>query len=852
MRVSLNNKIFVGFTSVLVVLGLICGVSLVNVTDIALQSPFVAQSREVMAALERVGKLSATADAAAHRYVLTSDVKALLAYRGSKLELHTTLESLHQTANQSAEQRLRLAALESALVERTAQADRAMSLVTPMNREQAQAALTTNGPVVDETVSMPLAQMIATERGTLAQKVTRTAVVWFFTMAGIVLACLIAMFAIAWAAFLIRREVRERDTVERKEREAKALLESVMDGCGAAVYAKDLHGRLLTVNRYGAALFGRDVSDLIGRTVSEIFPEEVASALVANNRKVLESGQPMEFEESIPSDAGTRILSSIEYPLFDQHGTMYGLCGVSTDITARKEAETAMTAAKEAAEQASQFKDQFLSTMSHELRTPLNAVIGFSELLSEKRYGPLNEKQASYASRIHTAGHHLLRLINDILDLSKIEAGRLELTLEDLCLKVVAGDVLSSLKPLADKKSITLTSCCGIDVAVRADVTRLQQVLTNLVANAIKFSPAGASVTVSAVRQDAWVRIEVVDNGPGIPLEEQKLIFESFYRAKQSQNREGAGLGLAITKRLVEAHGGEFSLESAPGRGSCFFFTLPAGKPTPEPRPPSDATHSDRGTILVIEDDESTAQLIETQLCSEGYRVQWCHEPRRAAELAAQILPAAITLDVVMKPITGWEVLAQLKGHPSTADIPVILMSIVDQKPVAALLGADDYLVKPVEKSALLRSLNRCLATDRPSAPVPLLVVDDDPAVRETIAALLAESSFKVVVAADAVEAEAAIAKELPSVVVLDLVLPETTGFELLERWRADQRTARMKVLILTSKDLSAAEEEWVRARADGLFSKSVLWNRSLLEVLEQSIATALGRRSHDAAPSLG
>jgi|GEM_PF-2086142 len=853
MAVSLNRKIFVGFTAVLVVLGLICGVTIVDVTDIALQSPLAAQSRELLAGLERLWRLSATADAAVHRYVLTGDPEALRAFRGSRMEIQENLVSLRQVANEDTSQPLRLTALETAVKARLAAADEVLAMSAGANRQAAQTALAKNGPLLDESVRTPIKRMITVERTALARKVGRTAVIWFLTMAGIVLACMISMFAVAWAGLLIRREVRQRDALEQEEREAKALLERVMDGCGAAVYAKDREGRILTVNRYAASLFGRNPAALIGHTVAEVFPQEVASVLEENNRKVIESGTPMEFEELVPGDGGMRTFFSIEYPLFDKTGAVSGFCGVSTDITARKQTEAALAAAKEAAEQASQFKDQFLSTMSHELRTPLNAVLGFSEMLTEQRYGPLNERQADYVQLIHNAGQHLLRLINDILDLSKIEAGRLDLVLEDLLLDHIAGDVLSSLKPLADKKSINLTRSCPSDVTVRADSTRLQQVLTNLVANAIKFSPEGSGVSIIAARQGAWVRIDVVDNGPGIPFDEQKLIFDSFYRAKQSRSREGAGLGLAITKKLVETHGGEFSLESEPGRGSRFFFTLPSGKPTPEPIPwPCQAT-SERGTILVVEDDEATAVLIERQLQSEGYGVYWCEDPRRAVDVAAQMLPSAITLDVIMKPITGWEVLAQLKAGSSTADIPVILMSVIDQRPVAALLGAYDYLVKPVEKAALLSSLSRCLGKrELRSDPVPLLVVDDDRAVRETIQRLLADLNYTVRVAEDGAQAEAAIASKRPEIVVLDLMLPDADGFELLERWRANPHTATMDILVLTSKDLSAVEAQWLGEKADGLFTKSAVWRGSLVEVLGQSIVNAAERRHREATTSVG
>jgi signal transduction histidine kinase len=266
---------------------------------------------------------------------------------------------------------------------------------------------------------------------------------------------------------------------------------------------------------------------------------------------------------------------------------------IRRDIAARKRWEMELTAAKAAAEQANQFKSEFLSTISHELRTPLSAVLGFSELLADQVIGPLTPRQVDHVRKIHLSGEHLLRLINDILDLSRIEAGHLELMLEELPLDLVVKDAFGSLQSLADKKAQQFTCDCPLGLTVQADLTRLHQVLTNLIGNAIKFTPEGGRVAVSAKRQtgpaESRIRVEVSDDGPGIAKDEQERIFESFYRSKQMLGREGAGLGLTISKRLVEALGGEFGLESEPGHGSRFFFTLPsntAGKGQDQtPRP---------------------------------------------------------------------------------------------------------------------------------------------------------------------------------------------------------------------------------------------------------------------------
>ncbi|GEM_PF-4307389 len=504
-----------------------------------------------------------------------------------------------------------------------------------------------------------------------------------------------------------------------------------------------------------------------------------------------------------------------------------------------RDAERLTRLLKEVAEQANRFKDQFLSGVSHELRTPLNAVIGFSELLTQNRHGSLSAKQSEYVRNIHTAGRSLLKLINDLVDLSKIEAGRLEFSPEALPLDLIAGDVVSSLKPQAEKKNITLTSAVPGRLRVRADAQRLQQVLANLVDNAVKFTPEGGQIAVVAsevaAESGSTIRVEVVDNGPGIARDRQEAVLAPFYRGP-SGGHSGSGLGLALAKSLVEAQGGKFGLESEEGHGSRFFFSLPAAKGESQIlRMPSDPNY--RGTVLVVEDDQASAQLIESQLAPEGYHVYWCDDPSRAVRMAAQLQPTAITLDLLMKPISGWEVLGLLKKDRFTLKIPVIMVSVMHEREVGALLGASDYLVKPVERDTLLQALERCRTARPQNGPLKVLVVDDDPAVRETIRALLEDSNYQVAAVTTGLEAQAAVAASLPSVVILDLLMPGVDGFELLERWRADPHTANLPVLVLSGKDLADAEREVLTRLADGVFSKSRTWNQPLLEVLQQLVA---------------
>lgn len=513
---------------------------------------------------------------------------------------------------------------------------------------------------------------------------------------------------------------------------------------------------------------------------------------------------------------------------------------VTHEIRKRRRMERALIQAKEEAERASKFKDQFLSTMSHELRTPLNAVLGFSDLLADKRCGELNERQQRYVSHITAGGKHLLRLISDILDLSKIEAGRMELSSEDLSVANIFGEVISALRPLAEKKSQTLISSADRHLAVHADATRFKQVLMNLVGNAIKFTPEGARIDLAARPSERQIRVEVRDNGPGIPPEEQKRIFDAFYRLRNSGEVEGTGLGLAITSSLVKLQGGTLGLESVPGNGSCFYFSLPVASKALERRTmPTQRTKKgrERAKILIIEDDPTTVHLIESQLTSSGYEAHSCSQPEHALQRAAELQPDAITLDLLMKPTSGWEILLQLRKDTRTADIPVIVVTIVDHPSTAATMGAEEYLVKPVDKATLLAAVERCVGQRRDSAAArAILVVEDDAPTREIIVELLKTQGYAVKAAADGEAARAQVAASLPELVILDLMLPKVNGFELLAEWRANSRTVGLPIFVLTSKDLTNQEKGYLRDHAQSLLQKHESWQEALVKELQRAV----------------
>lgn len=594
----------------------------------------------------------------------------------------------------------------------------------------------------------------------------------------------------------------------------------------------------LEVNRAAVRNLGYSRDEFLAMRITDIRPQEDVSNLLVELRK--ERPVVRSSERRYRCKDGRVIPVQVTSHLAELNGRTVAVV-VAEDITVRKQAHEMLIRAKEEAERAMRFKDQFLSTMSHELRTPLNAILGFSELITDERYGTLNQRQHRYIDHIHSSGRHLLQLINDILDLSKIEAGRLELAPEVVRVGRALGEVVSVLGPLAARKSQTLSEHADPNLYVRADATRLRQILLNLAGNAIKFTPEGGRVQLEAVLEDSQVRIQVRDTGPGIPPEEQERIFQAFYRQQNLGTPvEGTGLGLAIAQRLVELHGGRLCLESRLGQGSCFYFSLPQATEVVNIAERRGSLRSLAGKvprILVVDDDAVSSQLIQSQLVSSGYDVICCREPQRALQMAADYQPNAVTLDPFTKPLNGWEVLLELKADKRTMAIPVIMVTIVDQPAVGAILGVDEYLVKPVEKNVLVDAIERCIRSRQgaPSGQHVLLVEDDDPT-REVVTELLEGHGYTVRTAADGAQALLQVNLSLPSLVILDLLLPKVSGFELIAEWRSTSRTADLPIFVITSKDLSRDETKYLRANAEFLVHKQQDWQETLIQQLSRAV----------------
>ncbi|MEO5981106.1 MAG: response regulator [Pedococcus sp.] len=487
--------------------------------------------------------------------------------------------------------------------------------------------------------------------------------------------------------------------------------------------------------------------------------------------------------------------------------------------------------------EASQHKSEFLASMSHELRTPLNAVIGFSEVLLERMFGDLNERQEDYLRDILSSGRHLLALLNDVLDLSKVEAGQMELDPSDFSVTGALTYALSMVRERALDHRIELHLAVDPDVGlVRADELRFAQILINLLSNAVKFTADGGRVEVRAHAAHGELEVTVSDTGVGIGPADQQRIFDSFQQGgRKARKVEGTGLGLTLTRRIVELHGGRLWVTSELGHGSTFGFTLPRGQSSApaDPEPGWAQSEDPRPVVVVIEDDHSSAELMSVHLAAAGLRPVVVGDGVAGLQLVRDLGPAAVILDIRLPGMEGWDVLGAIKSDPRTASIPVVVVSVIHERGRGFALGASDYLVKPVARDDLLAALRRLvpLPIERAGRRVAVFV-DDDPTALELVRLSLEPAGWTVHTCTEADEAFALIRTHGPAVVLVDLLMPQTDGFAVVDQLRRDPQTASLPVVVLTAKTITHRDRELLNGRIDFIMTKSAVELRLLAERL--------------------
>jgi signal transduction histidine kinase/CheY-like chemotaxis protein len=469
---------------------------------------------------------------------------------------------------------------------------------------------------------------------------------------------------------------------------------------------------------------------------------------------------------------------------------------------------------------ASAAKSDFLAAMSHELRTPLNAIIGFSELLLTPP-APLGEAAVGeYAGHIHGAGLHLLELINDILDLSRVEAGRLELRHEEIDVALLLAETLGTVRPLAEAKGLALEAELPPLLMAEVDAARLRQVAYNLLSNAIKFTPVEGRVRVTLDVDQDTLCLSVSDTGPGIAAEDQQRIFAAFEQLAPD-SAQGTGLGLALTQRLVEAHGGRIELTSLVGEGSRFDVRIPLRRVTQAEASPVEPDQGTGPLVLVVEDDAAAAELLQLQLRQAGYCTALAADGESGLQAAQQLAPAAILLDILLSGLDGWEVLRRLRATPLTSGIPVMVITIVDNAALGLALGAVDYFVKPVSRETLLGALARFTLTSKVrERTVTVLTIDDDPTALQVYRESLTPEGFRVIEAASGEEGLAQARSGSVDAIVLDILLPDLDGFEVAAQLKADPDTSAIPILVVTGHALSDEEKARLNEHALAVLAK--------------------------------
>jgi PAS domain S-box-containing protein len=643
-----------------------------------------------------------------------------------------------------------------------------------------------------------------------------------------------------------RKQVEEeRMKLDQRLRDQHFYTRSLIESNIDALMTTDPRGIITDVNKQMEGLTGCTRDELIGAPFKNYFTDSERAEAGIN--RVLNEGKVTNYELTLRARDGTLTVVSYNATTFhDRDRSLQGVFAAARDMTELKRFEHALQQKNAELEQASRMKSEFLANMSHELRTPLNAIMGFSEVLTDGLVGQMTDQQGALIGKIFSSGEHLLSLINDILDLSKVEAGKMMLDLEPVQVSSVFVNSLSIIREKAAERHIRV----GLETdealgSIQADGRKVKQIVYNLLSNALKFTSENGQITLRAGRvpraevgpsPGPWagrnfpladnefvefLKISVTDNGIGISPEGLMHLFKPFSQIDSGLARkfEGTGLGLAMVKVLAELHGGTVAVESAVGQGSCFTVWLPlrapegAAVPAKAPAVPLIEPHAGARTALVVEDDFKSADLIRVQLEAEGFTVLHAPSAEAALVLAVQQPLSLITVDIMLPNMDGWEFLSRIKQVPALMRIPVVIISIVADRNRGYALGAAAIMQKPMSRQELSEALVALGLLPLPQGKaLKVLVIDDDPKAVELIAVRILALAGTVLRAYGGREAIEAARHELPDLIVLDLMMPDVNGFDVVDALSQQPDTGRIPILVITAKNITAED----RARLNG------------------------------------
>jgi PAS domain S-box-containing protein len=615
--------------------------------------------------------------------------------------------------------------------------------------------------------------------------------------------------------------------------ESRSQLAAIVEGSDAAILSETLSGEILTWNKGAERIFGYTEAEVRGCSIDLVMPRLPAGEGESILARIRRGDTVERFETLCRTKSGAAIdLSVTLSPIRNGAGRIVGASVIGRDITQRRRLRRELQEKNRILEQqylvvreAHRLKSEFLANMSHELRTPLNAIIGFAQLMHDERVGPVAAEHKEYLGDILASGRRLLELINDVLDLAKVESGKMEFHPEPVHLEPLIMQVRSILQSVGTSKRLVVTTEISAEVECPViDPSKLKQVLYNYLSNAFKFTPEGGRILIRVLAEDAeHFRLEVEDTGPGITPERIGELFLEFRQLESglSKRHQGTGLGLALTKKIVEAQGGRVGVESAVGQGSLFFAVLPRGAlPLSDTKAdPWMRSGSSGPKILVVDDDENDLNWLTHTLSQAGYTVDRAASGAEAVAKTSQTPYSAILLDLILPDTLGWDVLRSIRAGAANRDTPVIAVTVVTEKDAAKSFALQDYLPKPVSAAALLASLRRAGVIGNGSGR-KILVVDDDPAALKLAEAALESSGYQASCHQTATAALAEVARRPVDAVVVDLLMPEMDGFQFLDRFRGLAHCCATPVIVWTGKHITTAERARLKTAADSIALK--------------------------------
>jgi PAS domain S-box-containing protein len=794
----------------------------------------------------------------------------------------------------SPEQRQRLAELKNTVRERLAFADKVVTLAPTQPAEASAQVATGEGLRLTQAIRTQVSEMQAAGRALLAQRTGALHQQTENTLRLLDFGSIVALILAALAGVAIRRDLKRRQYAQGQLQTAHAALEQrvqertaeltqlndslvqantrlrdialaqeqarkenarlarynqlLLESVGEGIYSIDAQGCCTFLNQRGADMLGYTSAEVLGKDMHSLIHHRHADNTPYSVEQcpifqAMRNGQGCRIDTEVFWRKDQTPMA-VEYAAFPLEGAAAGGVVSFTDVTIRKQVEQAVQEAKRAAEDANLAKSQFLANMSHELRTPLNAVILYSELLQEEAEELGAKVLIQDLEKIRGAGKHLLSLINDVLDLSKIEAEKIELHPERFAVTQMVNEVIATVEPLAKKRGNQLRVQCAPDVSeITTDLTRVRQCLFNLLSNACKFTDNG-TVALDVGREQRegrdWLRFRVSDTGIGMTPEQTQKLFQPFTQVDASTTRKfgGTGLGLTITKRFCELMGGFIEVDSVIDKGSNFTLHLPAMLPeqtpavAPSPAQPV-AGPSDAPLVLVVDDDPRAREQIRQMLAEEGFRVATAASGAEGLRLARELIPVVITLDVIMPHMDGWSVLASLKSDPDLADIPVIMLTTAHNEDLGYALGAAEYLVKPLEEERVVAVVKKY---QNGSGHRSVLIVEDDSLTRQMLRTMLERQGWNVREATNGRAGLAALREQVPALIVLDLMMPEMDGFAFVNEMRARPAWRDIPILVLTAKDLTRSERERLNGAVEQILQKGSTSRKQLVQEIQRLV----------------